>query len=503
MTMGLTYTRGRTIASTTESGSGITRVTGQFARTRSCPVQSSGPHRVRVTVDGMLTATSGAVVIYLDPDNTYNGGGQQNNGLVLDWRTDANNRITLQYDKANTRWQLDRIQSGTATNPVQLTDTFTAGAAIALYVAWDAGNLYIAVDGGAVTSAVNARNPTLPTTFDVGSQDGSTASSYFNAAYGALLMFSAPLTTAQWQGLAALRALRAPLFGEWAQPTGMWLGAHSQVWTLPSSGQWFDFINTTNFTMEELNDGGIATPLHRMIETPLRDGATYVDTRLQPRMFSLGVSFGASTIDAMFDLRRQMAAALNPRRGQGLLMFAPYDEGYEITAMLNSFPFNSRFAMFARQPAAFLCTDPLWRKVARTESVVSVPQGGWSITWTIPWTITESAISQSVTNEGDVDSYPKFVITAGSVGLEDPYVENTTTGETFRLQGVVLAANEYVTIDMDARTVVKNDGTNLIGYRTSESRMWALEPGSNTVKCGAEAGSGTAQMSHAAQLVGV
>lgn len=502
MTLGLAYTRGRTIGSTTESGNGITRVAGQFAQALSCPIRGSVPHRVRIPHEGMITPTSGAAIIYLDPDNANGDGGQQSFGLVFDWRLNSTNRISLVYDKSGTQWTMSRFSGGAGAS-ISTSDTFAAGAAIAVYLAWDATTTYVAVDGGTIASVSNSSIPSLTALVDIGSQDGSTTSTFFNAAYGAVLLFAAPITAAQWQGLAALRSLRPPVFGEWAQPSGMWLGAHSQVWTLPSTGQWLDFLNTTNLNMEELADGGVAPVLHRQIETPLRDGATYVDSRLRPRRVGLTLSLQGTSVDSAFDLRRQVTQALNPRRGQGLISFAPYDNVYEITAMPSSLPFSSRFPQFVRGTAEFLCTDPLWRKLARAESLASVPQGGWSITWSIPWTITESAVTQAVTNEGDVDAYPTIVVTAGSNGCTGPYVENITTGELFRLQGLVLAANEVVTINMDARTAVKADGTNVIGYRTDASRMWALVPGSNSVKFGADSGSATMRISHPTQLVGV
>ena len=501
MTIGLTYTRGRAVDYTTESGTLITRVAGQFAQHASCPIRGATPDRVRITVGSMFTSTSGAVVVFLDPDNANGGGGQQANGLIFCCRTDANNRIELEYTKGSTVLTARRL-SGGAGATVTASLTFSAGDALCVYIAWDASNIYVAANGGAIASAANAVAPAIPTTCDIGSQDGSTASTFFNAAYAAVLFFSAPITTAQWVGLAALRALRPPLFGEWAQPTGLWYGAHSQVWSLPSTGQWFDFKNTTNVRFTAL-DVGVASPLHRTVETPLGDGAVYIDTKLQPRNVAVDMSILGTSIDGVFDLRRQIAAALNPRRGQGLLMFASYDTVYEVSAMLQALPYTTEFAQYVRTQAQFLCTDPAWRYGPRQESLATVPAGGWTIPWTIPWTITESAVSQNVTNSGDLEAYPLITITASSLGCVNPYAINSTTGKSFRFAGLTMAPGEVLVLDMDARTAILNGVTNVIGYRTFDSAIWALTQGVNSVKIGADSGSATVKLSFAPQLVGV
>lgn len=509
MTLGLTYTRGRTTSTIGESVAGvttpITRVAGQFSSPMlSCPVRSAGQQLVTLTVGSVVTPTSGAMIFYFDPDNNHNGASQHTTSYLFHWRTDASNIMHLTYDKTGTRWIVTRL-SGGAGATVVLTDTFNAGDPMAVYVGWDATNLYVAVDGGAITSGANSSIPTLPATLSIGTNPLDVGfTSAMNAAYGAVLMFSAPLTLAQWQGLAALRALRAPLFGEWAKPTAVWYGAHQEVWSLDTNSEWLDFYNTSGLSLHEFNNGGIAMPLHRVIETPLRDGGTYVDTRLQPRHVDLGLILQGTTVDATFDLRRQVSAGLNPRRGQGLLSFSPYDQLYELTAMTESLPFAGNTAQFLRTQARLLCTDPAWRKVARALSVFTIPQGGWSIPWTIPWSITESAVTQNVTNDGDLDTYPTVIVTAGTTTtLDGPGIQNVTTGDRFHLRGLVLQTQEYVTIDMDARTAIKSDGTNVLGYRTIDSRMWALQPGVNSVKAFTDAGSAVAKMSLTSKLVGV
>jgi phage-related protein len=62
-------------------------------------------------------------------------------------------------------------------------------------------------------------------------------------------------------------------------------------------------------------------------------------------------------------------------------------------------------------------------------------------------------------------------------------VRNATVNVDLFVDGVSLAAGEYIDIDMLNRTVVKNDGSNLYSrVRFPTSVWWLLQPGANTIE---------------------
>lgn len=511
--VGLTYQRGRVAAPTTESAS-LARVAGQFtAPFLSAPVRGSGPGRVRLTVDGMLTATSGAVVIFCDPDNANGGGGQQANGLLFCWRASAAERIELEYTKGSTVLTARRLTaSAGATATASL--TFAAGDPLAVLIAWDATTLYVAANGGIIATAGNTSIPVgLPTTLDIGSQDGATAGTYFNAAYAAVLLFSAPLTATQWQTLAALRTARAPVLGEGGTDllaTGLWYGAHALVHELPASGAVIDLNDGAGGDILLLNPGllgaGFPSINNRAVQTPLRDGSTYIDTLFNARRMTAPLLVRAVTqVSELAVRRRQIVDALNPKYGQGIVQYAPLEAGqvYEITAIVDGgVEFREPLGQVALLPLCnWVCEDPYWRAgVQSTSSGVSA-LGGWAIPWSIPWSITANAVTLAAQNDGDVAVYPLITITAGGSGASGISLSNDTTGKTFTLSLLTLAAGETLSVDMDGRTAVVGS-TNVLGMGRLGS-IWSLAVGLNSVTVSMSSGSGTITISWPTRLAGI
>lgn len=502
---GATYSRGRVAADTIEAGT--SRVAGQFARLASCTVRASE----RVQIPAPTDETAFAVVVYLDPDNAHDGAGQPASGYVLDWRASADERVTLYYDKGNARWTLE-VRHLATTQTVTLADTFTAAAPTAIYLAGDATTLYLAVDGGAIgAGTARTQIPTgLPSTMDVGSVAGA---SQFLAAYGAVVVCSAPLTQTQWEGLAGLRAVRPPVLGECGldgDMSGLWYGAHAVAWTLPASGACLDLNDTDGqerFLTRTLSGTGIGPSLHRVVESPLRDGVAYIDTRGRSRLVVADLMVvSRSTFAHLWDLRREVAQALNPRLGEGLLMIAPGEEIYETPALVadgGASMDEMLGGMVTVAPIPFLCSGADWRSAVRTEDDDAIPAAGWAFPWAFPWEWSESAVGLLVANAGDVPVYPVIVFTAGGSGCTVPAVTNDTTGKTIAMRtGFAMAAGEVLVIDMDARTVTL-EGVSAMNERDPESEMWALAPGDNSIEARVASGTATVEVRHEPRYVGV
>lgn len=506
--VGCTFSRGRVVGSTTEAGAPA-RVSGQFAQVASCAVRNATSDRVRIAAPS--SAITFAVVGYLDPDNAHDGASMPASGVAWDWRASADERYTLQYDKSGGRWQLIAVHGGTA-QTINLADTFTAGAAKIFYVAGDASTLYLAVDGGTIgAGTARTQQPEgLPSTMDVGSV---AAASQIEAAFGAVAAFSAPLSQTQWESLAALRAVRPPLLGEGgtdALMTVLWYGAHPVVWTLPASGVCIDLnhlAGAERFLESPLSGSGPGPSLHRLVESPLRDGVAYVDTRGRSRLVVASVLLvSRSTVAHQWELRRELAAAVSPRLGEGVLMYAPGEVPYETAAILadSGASFDDRAgALAGRASLPFLCSAGDWSGAVRDDDEDDVPAGGWEFPWEFPWEFTDSAVDISVENAGDANAYPEIVITAGAHGCTAPSIENVTAGKTFGMRSTFgMEAGEVLVVDMSARTALL-DGVNVMGQRDPDTSMWALVPGTNELTARAAAGSATVSVRHRAQYGGV
>ena len=507
MGVGLTYAYGRIDNDTTESGTRITRVAGQFTSPfTACPVRVASTHRLRLPVtSSQTTSTVGSAVIYLTPDNAYNGAGQPATGVVWSWYTDANNKIELLFTKAGAIFSLTRTAAGVGTT-ITIASTFAANTGLTIYIAWSATTLYIALNGGAITSGADANIPTLTATVDIGSR---AAAANFEARYDAVAMFARILTLVEWQSFDALRASRPPLFGEFVHEamTELWYGSNSIAWTLASGGTTIDLRATTN--ARAINVTGMGVPLmeHRHAETPLRDGASYIDSRMRTRTVGILMRVFGATMEEWHTARTFLIHRLNPRLGQGLLMHAPATQCYEVDAVVNTGIGMTEYTpgLIMAPQISFSCFDPTVRVSAFVEDLETIPQAGWALPWVLPWSWSTSAVTFSITNDGDIDAWPTLRVIAGALGCTSPYFTNNTTGKTFALSGgggLTMAAAAVLKVDMKARTAdIAN--VNKIGFRSDASQMWPLTPGVNSITVGVDSGSGTTLLRAYKQLIGV
>ncbi|MCH8166655.1 MAG: phage tail family protein, partial [Proteobacteria bacterium] len=251
--------------------------------------------------------------------------------------------------------------------------------------------------------------------------------------------------------------------------------------------------------------GGFGVPpvLNKAVETPLRDGAAYIETRLRPRRLTIPLFVKGTTFAEVLAARRDVIAAMNPRRGQGILIFAPADQVYEVDAIVESgLGFEPRGGLLLTPQIQMVCHDPAIRVALQNEQTIDPPQGGLSVSISVPLSVVASALSATVTNGGDLDSFPEIQITVERDNTEDPDVENQTTSKAVKVE-TSFDNGDVITIDMDARTIVDDADVDLMGFRSAASRMWALSPGDNTVEVDVGAGDVSVRFRWFTRLAGV
>lgn len=513
MSRGLTYSHGATLASTIEANA-PPRETGQWGAVHtSCAIRKASLHRVRLLHQSLITSTTGAVMVFMRPDRDYDDAGNEASEFLWHWRQDDNNRMTIVWDDGNGNYIGENIVSG-STDTVSIASTHSAGDDIAVYIAWDATNIYISLNGGTIQSASRSNGvPTITTTtVDIGSDFG--VQFYHDGAYAGAMHFSTPLTQAQVTALAAFRDDRPPLLGEVVDNSMnlLWYGAHSLVSSLGVTAGAIDLDNGDDIELLEpgLAGAGVPVALNRNVELPLQSGASYIDTVMQTRVLTAPLRLSHPDAASAWTARRALFAALNPMRGEGMLHYCPDTTVYEIPAVLQAGAdvLARPGPLLHRIAPVFSAFDPFWRIAARQETSITVALGGWTIPWTITWEITASSGTATgdaaLNNTYDEEIRPTILITAGGSGCSGPAVRNDTTGELFDLSGLTLASNDTVTIDMNARTAIRgSDGVSVLGLRSADSVMWALAHGQNTITASVDDGSATVVIAYYPRLVGI
>jgi hypothetical protein len=84
-----------------------------------------------------------------------------------------------------------------------------------------------------------------------------------------------------------------------------------------------------------------------------------------------------------------------------------------------------------------------------------------------------------VDNTGEVETWPVWTLIGPGTSFT---LTNDTTGQTMKIVAALLAGESFVIDTRPGRkTVTKNDGTNLYPFLTTDSSLWTLAPGLNTV----------------------
>lgn len=90
-----------------------------------------------------------------------------------------------------------------------------------------------------------------------------------------------------------------------------------------------------------------------------------------------------------------------------------------------------------------------------------------------------------INNTGNAPVFPEVTVYGDVSG--DIEIENNTLGRTVSTTGLSLGSAEYMNIDMENETIVKNDAANLYEY-INDDDFWWLTKGNNTINISATTG---------------
>lgn len=215
---------------------------------------------------------------------------------------------------------------------------------------------------------------------------------------------------------------------------------------------------------------------------PNRSGSLYIDSDFSSRLLTWS---GHLMSDSPFTQRRDLQKVL--KQGQLLtITFTTYDslqlqtEGYVRKLRL---PYSNQFHQYLIE---FVCPDHRFKsQTLTTDTTAPTTQtGGTALPTALP--LSFSAVSGTppltLDNQGTESAYPTFLVYGAGTTFT---VQNQTTGESFVLS-LSLNAGEYITVDVENRTVVQSNGQNQYGSFSGD--FFDLEPGENIIYFNATSG---------------
>jgi hypothetical protein len=209
--------------------------------------------------------------------------------------------------------------------------------------------------------------------------------------------------------------------------------------------------------------------------TPLQPGTNvrYVD--VQPRILTYPILVTATTETLLRTAIRQLTQMFNTSTGPGILRATNPDgtttrdiSCYYYGGLEGDGSYPNRTPGSMLFPLQLLAYDPLWHDTTPTSTL---------------FTNAQLASAISITNNGDFECWPVWAITGPFVNLT---MTNTTTSKAIKLTangGINFLVANTLTIDLSPgkKSFLKQDLTNQVSFLTTDSLLWSLAPGVNSI----------------------
>ena len=260
---------------------------------------------------------------------------------------------------------------------------------------------------------------------------------------------------------------------------------------MPEVIEWIDPDGgTTVLEVEWATRGrGLPPVVLRDEEVPGHPGTVLREVEHGPRELVLPVWLSATGEAELRERIRDLARAMDPRRGEGRLrVTGPAGDQRELRCRvtagleLDEVLGDTAGSTVQRVPLVLRATDPYW--YATSDTVTPDFEAGQAAGWFpfFPLRLASSEVfaDRTVDNVGDVDAWPVWTVTGPGAGLA---LRNLTTGLALELD-YSLGAGETVTIDtrLGVKSVTRGDGLNLFEHLSTTSALWPLAPGPNAIR---------------------
>ncbi len=243
-----------------------------------------------------------------------------------------------------------------------------------------------------------------------------------------------------------------------------------------------------------LSDEGYGMPPIEYITQrgPFQHGESVMDFFLRPRTFQLTIRKQGCSRAEYWNIRNALLDMLRPGRLDGgpeagtLRKVLANGMVRDLQAYVSegpSFP-GRQLGVWdewsIQDTIRFTAFDPIARDpTLHSQAFISSGTSVFAFPVTFPVTFGGFSGAEGIVYHGTWLTYPVLRLNGP---LTSPHVENLTTGETFIL-GTTIATGRQVTVDFGygAKTVTLDDGTNMIGYVTTDSALgtFHLNPGIN------------------------
>lgn len=235
-------------------------------------------------------------------------------------------------------------------------------------------------------------------------------------------------------------------------------------------------------SVEGLGDVEASVQLSR---APFQDGATLVDTVLEPRYITMEFILRADNYAGVRQVRSTVSRALSPRLGAGLLKYvsgATVRQIYAVAETVPAFPDGAaRGERWQRGMVTFVAPNPYWQDINPTNVKLEDYVSNFSFPFSFPVSFAVRGDMRTLVNEGHAPAPVKITFRGESV---NPKITKVDTGEFIRVKRTIPEGYSLViTTDFNNKAVriIAPDGveSNAMGYIDLNSTFFQLDIGEN------------------------
>ena len=276
-----------------------------------------------------------------------------------------------------------------------------------------------------------------------------------------------------------------------------------KVTFINSMGQSIQLGNEEPFILTKIEGTGAASTNIQTQKSPFQDGETYIDNLLEPRSISIEIIVLANDSKEMIKNRRKLLQVLNPKLGEGKLVYDYGDIKREIKAISENapvFPDDGDFKD-TMQPALIqlYCSNPFWLDTFTESQELADWVGGLMFPLQLPMMFAGRSSRQHtiIHNAGDVETPIVFEFLGAAT---NPRITKIDTGEYIQVNRTI-KNNERLIITTEfgnKKVILKNintgEETNAFGWIDLGSTFFQLIVGDNLISYSADAGQETAKV---------
>lgn len=243
--------------------------------------------------------------------------------------------------------------------------------------------------------------------------------------------------------------------------------------------------NEPPLLLSKLEGVGGAPAIVQLQKAPYQDGATFIDSVLEPRYLTIEGMIWSTHAAEVMERRQKLIRVLNPKLGLGTLRLEFDGVVREIDAIADSSPvFPDKGTKPIQQfLISIVCPDPALRSDEEETWTLASFIGGFSLPFSFPISFGTVGQTLDIENNGDLDT-PVLIRMTGP--LRNPVLENVTTGQRLSITREILSGETLeinTAFGKQAVAIIDSNGNRSNGfhYVSPDSEFWQMMPGLNTV----------------------